>query len=104
VTHWNRLRDRGVMRVERELFESSLRSGRSVLELLGQSAHEARQTAMRFRTHNLALFEKMHPFYKDRAKLVAVIKQGRLQFEEQMAQERLERAQRHPRGWDTHGD
>jgi glutathione-regulated potassium-efflux system ancillary protein KefC len=104
VTHWNRLRDRGVMRVERELFESSLRSGRSVLELLGQSAHEARQTAMRFRTHNLALFEKMHPFYKDRVKRVAVVKQGRLQFEEQMAQERLERAQRQPRGWDTHDD
>ena len=104
VTHWNRLRERGVTRVERELFESSLRSGRSVLELLGQSAHAARQTAMRFRTHNLALFEKMHPFYKDRAKLIAVVKQGRLQFEEQMAQERLERAQRQPRGWDTHGD
>ena len=104
VTHWNRLRDRGVMRVERELFESSLRSGRSVLELLGQSAHEARQKSMRFRTHNLALFEKMHPFYKDRVKRVAVVKQGRLQFEEQMAQERLERAQRQPRGWDTHDD
>ena len=104
VTHWNRLRDRGVMRVERELFESSLRSGRSVLELLGQSAHEARQKSMRFRTHNLALFEKMHPFYKDRVKRVAVVKQGRLQFEEQMAQERLERALRQPRGWDTHDD
>jgi len=104
VTHWNRLRDRGVTRVERELFESSLRSGRSVLELLGQSAHEARQKSMRFRTHNLALFEKMHPFYKDRAKLVAVVKQGRLQFEEQMAQERLERAQRQPHGWDAQGD
>ncbi|MDO9164734.1 MAG: glutathione-regulated potassium-efflux system protein KefC, partial [Rhodoferax sp.] len=30
VTHWNQLRDRGVMRVEREMFESSLRSARSV--------------------------------------------------------------------------
>ena len=104
VTHWNRLRDRGVTRVERELFESSLRSGRSVLELLGHGAHEARQAAMRFRAHNLALFEKMHPHFKDRAKVIAVIKQGRLQFEDQMAQERLERAQRRPRGWDnTHG-
>ena len=92
------------MRVERELFESSLRSGRSVLELLGHGAHEARQAAMRFRAHNLALFEKMHPHFKDRAKVIAVIKQGRLQFEDQMAQERLERAQRRPRGWDnTHG-
>ena len=30
VPHWNALRDRGVMRVERELFDSSLRSARTV--------------------------------------------------------------------------
>ena len=54
VTHWNELRDRGVMRVERELFESSLRSGRTVLEVLGFTPHEARAQAMRFRRHNLA--------------------------------------------------
>ena len=101
VTHWNKLRSRGVLRVERELFESSLRSGRSVLELLGHSPHEARQTAMRFRAHNLALFEKLHPHYKDRTKLIAVIKEGRLQLEEQMAQERAERAARRPQGWDN---
>lgn len=77
VTHWNQLRDRGVMRVERELFESSLRSARSVLELLGQLPHEARQTAMRFRQHNLALFEQLYPHHKDRAKVIAVVKQGR---------------------------
>ena len=104
VTHWNRLRERGVLRVERELFESSLRSGRSVLEILGYGAHEARQHAMRFRAHNLALFEKLHPHYKDRTKLIAVIKQGRLQLEEQMAQERAERAARRPQGWDKHDD
>jgi len=101
VTHWNKLRDRGVMRVERELFESSLRSARSVLELLGHGAFEARQSAMRFRQHNLALFEKMHPHYRDRAKLIAVVKQGRQQLEEQMAQERAERVERRPPGWDT---
>jgi glutathione-regulated potassium-efflux system ancillary protein KefC len=100
VTHWNKLRDRGVMRVEREMFESSLRSARSVLELLGHGAHEARQSAMRFRQHNLELFEKMHPHYQDRAKLIAVVKQGRRQLEEQMAQERAERAERRPPGWD----
>ena len=32
ITHWNALRDLGVVHVERELFESSLRSGRTVLE------------------------------------------------------------------------
>ena len=100
VIHWNQLRDRSVMRVERELFESSLRSARSVLELLGQEPHAARQTALRFRQHNLELFEKLHPHYKDNSKLIAVIKQGRQQLEEQMAQERAEQAQRRPHGWD----
>ncbi|MGE4242919.1 glutathione-regulated potassium-efflux system protein KefC [Ramlibacter sp.] len=91
VPHWNALRDRGVSHVQRELFEASLRSGRSVLELLGRGAHEARRDAMRFRRHNLALFEKLHPHYRDRAKLIAVVKEGRQQFEAQMARERMER-------------
>ncbi len=91
VTHWNKLRDRGVMRVQRELFESSLLSAGSVLELLGRSADEALASTGRFREHNLALFEKLHPHYRDRAKLIAVVKEGRAQLEEQMAQERAER-------------
>ena len=99
VTHWNALRDRGVMRVERELFESSLRSGRTVLELLGQSPHEARQNAMRFRQHNLNLFDKMYPYRKDRSKLIALATQGRQQLKEQMAQEREQQAQRKPAAW-----
>jgi glutathione-regulated potassium-efflux system ancillary protein KefC len=94
VTHWNQLRDRDVSLVQREMFESSLRSGRSVLEVLGHSPEEADRTARRFRTHNLELFEKMHPHYQDRAKMIATVKQGRQQLEEQMAQERLERARR----------
>ncbi|MCG2591734.1 glutathione-regulated potassium-efflux system protein KefC [Ramlibacter sp. XY19] len=107
VTHWNELRAREVTRVERELFESSLRSGRTVLELLGLQPHEARRQAMRFRRHNLALFEKMYPHFRDRAKLIAVVKEGRQQLEEQMARERaenaermLEAADRRP-GWDA---
>ncbi|MEO8546442.1 MAG: NAD-binding protein, partial [Burkholderiaceae bacterium] len=90
VTHWNKLRDRNVMLVQRELFESSLRSARSVLELLGHNPHDADTSARRFRKHNLELFEKMHPHYQDRAKLIAVVKEGRQQLEQQMAQERLE--------------
>jgi glutathione-regulated potassium-efflux system ancillary protein KefC len=106
VTHWNELRDRNVMHVERELFESSLRSGRTVLELLGQPPHEARRLAMRFRRHNLELFEQMYPNRKDRSKLISVAKQGRRQLEEQMAREREEAAARRkagqdrPPGWD----
>jgi glutathione-regulated potassium-efflux system ancillary protein KefC len=99
VTHWNNLRDRNVTLVEREMFESSLRSARSVLEQLGRPPHEARQSAMRFRQHNLELFEKMYPHSKDRSKLIAVVKQGRQQLEEQMANERAQQAQRRPQGW-----
>jgi glutathione-regulated potassium-efflux system ancillary protein KefC len=107
VTHWNELRDRGVEHVERELFEASLRSGRTVLQLLGQSASEARRMAMRFRRHNIALFEQMYPYRKERSKVVAVVKQGRRQFEEQMNREREEAAARREagvrRGWSDDG-
>ena len=99
VAHMNQLRDRGVTRIERELFESSLRSARNVLELLGQPPHEARQSAMRFRQHNLALLEQLYPHHKDRAKVIAVAKQGRQQLEEQMAKEREQLAQNRPAGW-----
>lgn len=53
---------------------------------------------MRFRQHNLELFEKMHPHHQDRTKLIAVVKQGRQELEEQMAQERAQRQP--PQGWD----
>ena len=88
VTHWNQLRDRGVLRVERELFESSLGSARSVLELLGHAAEDARSSTLRFREHNLALLAQMYPHHGDRSKLIAVARQGRQQLEAQMAQER----------------
>nr|WP_315491742.1 glutathione-regulated potassium-efflux system protein KefC [uncultured Rhodoferax sp.] len=94
VTHWNQLRDRNVMLVQRELFESSLLSARSVLELLGQAPEAAQATVQVFRQHNLELFEQLHPHYKDNAKLISVVKQGRQQLEEQMAKERLEQAAR----------
>lgn len=100
VPHWNDLRDRGVQRVDREVFESSLRTGRRVLELLGQSPHEARRQAVRFRRHNLALFEQMYPYHRDRAKMIAVAKEGRQQLEEQMARERADMEERRRRGDD----
>jgi glutathione-regulated potassium-efflux system ancillary protein KefC len=106
VTHWNELRDRGVKHVERELFEASLRSGRTVLELLGEPPHAARRLAMRFRRANIDLFEQMYPHHKDRSKLIAVVKQGRRQFEEQMAREREDAEVRRrtaattPQDWD----
>jgi len=93
VTHWNALRDRGVAHVQRELFESSLHSARTVLELLGQAPEAAQVAASRFRQHNLELFERMYPHRNDREKVIAVAKQGRLQLEAQMRQEREQLAQ-----------
>jgi glutathione-regulated potassium-efflux system ancillary protein KefC len=100
VTHLFQLRDRGVTDVEREVFESSLRSARSVLEALNWPAHEARESAMRFRLRNLKLTDEIYPHYKDRAKLIAANKEGRQQFEEQMAREREERQRRSGLDWD----
>ena len=82
------------MLVQRELFESSLLSARSVLELIGQPREAAEQVIHRFRQHNLELFEQLHPHYKDSAKLISVVKQGRQQLEEQMAREREDQARR----------
>jgi glutathione-regulated potassium-efflux system ancillary protein KefC len=100
VTHLFQLRDRGVTEVEREVFESSLRSARSTLEALGWPAHEARESALRFRRRNILLSDEIYPHYKDRAKLIAASKAGRQQFAEQMAREREERRRRSGRDWD----
>ncbi|AGU51641.1 glutathione-regulated potassium-efflux system protein KefC [Variovorax paradoxus B4] len=104
VTHLFQLRDRGVTDVEREVFESSLRSARTTLEALGWPAHEARESAMRFRRRNIKLSDEIYPHYKDRAKLIAANKAGRQQFEEQMAREREERQRRSGRDWDRIGE
>jgi glutathione-regulated potassium-efflux system ancillary protein KefC len=99
VAHLYQLLDRKVEFIEREVFESSLRSARSVLEGLGWPAHEARESAMRFRRRNIELMHETYPHYKDRAKLIAVAKEGRQQFQEQIAREREERRQRSALDW-----
>jgi glutathione-regulated potassium-efflux system ancillary protein KefC len=99
VGHLYQLLDRKVEFIERELFESSLRSARSVLEGLGWPAHEAREAAMRFRRRNIELMHELYPHYKDRAKLIAASKEGRQQFQEQIAREREERKQRSGQDW-----
>jgi glutathione-regulated potassium-efflux system ancillary protein KefC len=74
--------------IQRELFESSLQSASSVLELLGYATPDANRIVQLFKTHNLELLEQMHPHYKDRAKVISTVKQGRAQLAEQMAKER----------------
>ena len=97
LTHWNALRDLGVTLVQRELFESSLESARTVLELMGQSPTLAQEMTRRFREHNIALADRMYPHHKDRAKMVAVAREGRAQLAEQMAKERQEHTEREAR-------
>jgi hypothetical protein len=45
-------------------------------------------------------FEKMYPHFKDRPKLIAVVKEGRQQLEQQMARERAESEERMATGED----
>ncbi len=90
LAHWNALRDLGVEHVERELFESSLKTARTVLELMGVPAQDALHVADRFRAHNIDLANLMYPHHKNREKFIAVARQGRQQLLEQMAKERAE--------------
>ncbi|MGA0611784.1 glutathione-regulated potassium-efflux system protein KefC [Caldimonas sp. KR1-144] len=99
VQHYYQMRERGVTMVEREVLDSALMSGRSVLEVMGFEPHRARQLAMRFRRHNLEQVEKLWPHYRDQNMLVSMLKQGRVQLEEQFAQERAQRKERREEGW-----
>ncbi len=90
LAHWNALRDLGVEHVEREVFESSLKTARTVLELMGMPAEEALYVADRFRQHNVDLANRMYPHHKNREKFIAVARQGRQQLVEQMAKERAD--------------
>ena len=104
VTHYYRLRQLGVEFIEREVLDSSLMSGRRVLELMGWQPHAARNQALRFRAHTIALIEQMAPHLGDEQKLIALAKQGRQQLETMWAQERAEQAGRRNRqGWHAEG-
>jgi glutathione-regulated potassium-efflux system ancillary protein KefC len=81
VTHWNALRELGVTNVQRETVRLGLLSARSVLELMGLPPAEAQDITQRFRTHNIALADQHVPHHKDRAKLIAVAREGRKQLE-----------------------
>ncbi len=98
LTHWNDLRDLGVTQVQRELFESSLLSARSVLEHMGLEENETDALLARFRQHNIALADRMYPHHKDQARMIAVAREGRSQLAEQLAKEREERTLRSAAG------
>lgn len=92
VGHFMELRKRGVTRIERETFESSLRAGRSALEVLGDEPYEAREAADQFRAANVATLEALLPVMSDEASRMSVAKAGREQLEQQVSRERAARS------------
>ncbi len=88
ITHYVALRKRGVELVERETFESALRTGRHALEVLGFDRFRARDMAMIFRRHNLRVTEAAIPLFDDDDRMVSAAKAGRDELEEQFAEDR----------------
>lgn len=100
VRHWLELSERGVTAIERETFESALRSGRHALEALGLPPFEARELADTFRAQNMATLRALQPHFRDEAKTVALAKSGREELEENLRRDRAARdAQRGAQGW-----
>ena len=94
VDHYYRLRKLGVTLIERETLDSALLSARTVLQTLGLDPLSAQASAERFRAHSIELMEQMAPHFGDEARLIAIAKLGRQQFEETWARERAEREAR----------
>ena len=91
VQHFYELHKLGITMIERETLDSALVSARGVLEQLGLHPLDAQAAAERFRTHSVELMVRMAPHFDDEAKLIALAKAGRAQFETMWSQERDER-------------
>jgi glutathione-regulated potassium-efflux system ancillary protein KefC len=88
ISHWVELRKRGVEAVERETFESAVRSGRQALERLGVAPYEARERASRFRRQNISVLEELLPHFGDETQRLSAAKAGREQLESQFAEDK----------------
>jgi glutathione-regulated potassium-efflux system ancillary protein KefC len=91
VRHWLELREAGIEKVERETFESALRTARSALEHLGLRPYETRRIADRFRRQTIRTLEEMLPDFRDEQKLVARAKSGRDELEQMLSDDRERR-------------
>jgi glutathione-regulated potassium-efflux system ancillary protein KefC len=99
VGHWRELRERGVVRIERETFESALRTGRHALETLGVRPFEARERADAFRRHNIAGLEELLPQWADETARLSAARNSRLQFEQQFQRDLEELEKRIGHSW-----
>jgi glutathione-regulated potassium-efflux system ancillary protein KefC len=99
VSHWQRLRSRGLAVVERETFESAILLGRRALEVLGVRPYEARERADLFRTHNVQTLESILPRWENEAERTNLIRSAREQLEQQMQEDRADLERHSGRGW-----
>lgn len=104
VRHWLELREIGIENVERETFESALRTARSALERLGIRPYEARRIADRFRRSTISTLEQMLPDFRDEQKLVARAKSGRDELEKMLSDDRQRRDENIGHGWGRTAD
>ena len=74
--HAHLLMDRGVNRLVRETFHSSLRLSEMALEDLGVSSDEARRAVAIFRDHDEKGLIESHAFYEDERQLIQNAKQA----------------------------
>jgi glutathione-regulated potassium-efflux system ancillary protein KefC len=99
VRHWLELREIGIEEVERETFESALRTARSALHHLGLKPYEARRIADRFRRQTVRTLEEMLPDFRDEQKLVARAKSGRDELEKMLSDDRERRDADYHTSW-----
>ncbi len=100
AVHAMELEDAGVHHVQRELFESSLRSARATLETLGFDRFHARELADEFRRYTSHFITSARASRHDEDDFVQRVREAREQFEKQM-QADLHRQHRHApeTGW-----
>ena len=77
--------------VEREVFESSLSSGRHALELLGYAPYHARALTLAFREHDLHYLERAAELRGDFDAIRNVVREGREELERVFADDRATR-------------
>jgi len=85
--HYMELEEKGVYHVEREVFESSLRSARAALEVMGFDPYQAKGLADNFRRSSKRLLRQAQATRHDEKELIANVQRARDQFQRDMLEE-----------------
>ncbi len=99
VSHYVALRTRGVNVVERETFESALRTGHHVLEALGVDRFRAREMADGFRRHNVTTMDALVPVFRAETQGLSDAKAGREELRECFERDRAQFETEQHKGW-----